>query len=88
MNVISACCDKDITALTGELRPGKTGKWSFVYRKGAMPVHDIVLITQSLIQHGIFGKAKVRKLQKHEGSQLHLNSMLSSTSARRVRISA
>lgn len=69
MNVMSACCDKDITALTGELRPGKTGKWSFVYRKGAMPVHDIVLIAQSLIQHGIIGKAKVRKLHKHEGSQ-------------------
>jgi hypothetical protein len=33
-----------------------------------MPVRDMVLIAQSLIQHGIIGKAKVRKLQRHEGS--------------------
>jgi len=67
MNVMSACCDEDISSLTGELRPGRTGKWSFVYRKGAMPVADMVLIAQSLIQHGIIGKAKVRRLQRHEG---------------------
>lgn len=67
MNVLSACCDENITDLVGELRPGKSGKWLFVYRKGAMPVSDMVLIAQSLIQHGIIGKAKVRKLQKHEG---------------------
>jgi len=66
--VLSACCDEDITDLVGELRPGKSGKWLFVYRKGAMPVSDMVLIAQSLIQHGIIGKAKVRRLQKHEGA--------------------
>jgi hypothetical protein len=32
-----------------------------------MPFSDMVLIAQSLIQHGIIGKAKVRKLQRHEG---------------------
>ncbi|MDI9768235.1 DUF6246 family protein [Pantoea dispersa] len=69
MNVLSACCDKDISLLIGELRPGKSGKWLFVYRKGLMPVSDMVLIAQSLIQHGIIGKAKVRKLQRHEGGQ-------------------
>lgn len=34
-----------------------------------MPVGDMILIAQSLIQHGIIGKAKVRKLQRHEGGQ-------------------
>lgn len=69
MNVMSACCDDNISALIGELRPGRTGRWSFVYRQGAMPVKDMVLIAQSLIQHGIIGKAKVRKLQRHEGNE-------------------
>lgn len=69
MNVLTACCDEDISLLIGELRPGKSGKWLFVYRKGLMPVSDMVLIAQSLIQHGIIGKAKVRKLQRHEGGQ-------------------
>lgn len=69
MNVLAACCDEDISPLIGELRPGKSGKWLFVYRKGFMPVSDMVLIAQSLIQHGIIGKAKVRKLQRHEGGQ-------------------
>lgn len=69
MNVLAACCDDDISPLVGELRPGLTGRWSFVYRKGAMPVTDMILIAQSLIQHGIIGKAKVRKLQRHEGGE-------------------
>ena len=69
MNVLSACCDDDVSALIGELRPGRTGRWSFVYRKGAMPLTNMVLIAQSLIEHGIIGKAKVRKLQRHEGGE-------------------
>ncbi|UVV74323.1 DUF6246 family protein [Pantoea agglomerans] len=68
MIVLAACCDRDLTPLTGELVPGKTGRRAFVYRPGVMPVRDMVLIAQSLIQHGIIGKAKVRKLQRHEGS--------------------
>lgn len=68
MIVLAACCNRNITPLTGELVPGKTGRRAFVYRPGAMPVRDMVLIAQSLIQHGIIGKAKVRKLQRHEGS--------------------
>lgn len=66
MIVLAACCDSDVTPLTGELVPGKTGRRAFVYRPGAMPMRDMVLIAQSLIQHGIIGKAKVRKLQRHE----------------------
>ncbi|AXF76051.1 DUF6246 family protein [Erwinia tracheiphila] len=67
MSVLSACCEEDVTPLIGELRPGKTGKWTFVYRAGKMPLSDMVLIAQSLITHGIIGKAKIRKLQRHEG---------------------
>lgn len=67
MIVLTACCDRDTTPLTGELVPGKTGRRAFMYRSGAMPISDMVLIAQSLIQHGIIGKAKVRKLQRHEG---------------------
>jgi len=69
MNVMMACCEDDITPLIGELVPGKTGKWGMVYRPGEMPLPDIVLIAQSLIQHGIIGKAKVRKLQRHDTQQ-------------------
>lgn len=68
MIVLAACCDRDATPLTGELVPGRTGRRAFVYRPGGMPVRDMVLISQSLIQHGIIGKAKVRKLQRHEGT--------------------
>lgn len=67
--VLTACCDDDITPLVGELRPGRSGRWAFVYRKGAMPVGDMILIAQSLIQHGVIGKAKVRQLQRHETGQ-------------------
>ncbi|WP_034913052.1 DUF6246 family protein [Erwinia sp. 9145] len=69
MSVLTACCDDDVATLIGELRPGKSGKWAFVYRKGVMPVGDMILIAQSLIQHGIIGKAKVRQLQRHESGQ-------------------
>ncbi|WP_368928354.1 DUF6246 family protein [Mixta calida] len=69
MNVMQACCERDVSALTGELVPGKSGKWGMVYRKGAIPMQNIVLIAQSLITHGIIGKAKVRQLQRHETGQ-------------------
>lgn len=66
INVLQACCDRDVSELTGELVPGKSGRWGMVYRKGAVPMQNIVLIAQSLIAHGIIGKAKVRQLQRHE----------------------
>lgn len=69
MSVLSACCELDVGALTGEIIPGKSGKWTFVWRKGGMTAQEMVLIAQSLITHGIIGKAKVRKLQRHEGGQ-------------------
>ncbi|WP_456309183.1 DUF6246 family protein [Serratia proteamaculans] len=69
MSVLTAYCERDLSRLTGEIIPGKSGKWTFVYRKGAMPAVEMVLIAQSLITHGIIGKAKVRQLQRHESSQ-------------------
>lgn len=68
MIVMQACCDDDISALVGELRPSKRGKRAFVFRKGKMPASDIIVIGQSLITHGIIGKAKVRQLQRHESN--------------------
>ncbi|QGF21972.1 hypothetical protein PQB85_gp15 [Erwinia phage Midgardsormr38] len=69
MSVLDACCERDLTRLIGEIIPGKSGKWAFVWRKGAMPLSDMVLIAQSLITHGIIGKAKVRQLQRHESNK-------------------
>lgn len=68
MFVMQACCDDDISALVGELRPSKRGKRAFVFRQGKMPVSDIIVLGQALITHGIIGKAKVRKLQRHESN--------------------
>lgn len=63
MHVMQACCDDDITALVGEWRPGKRG---IVYRAGGMSVGEIILIGHTLIEHGVMGKAKVRKPQRSE----------------------
>lgn len=68
MSFIQACCEKDVSALTGELIPSKSGKWSFVYKKGLMSPAEMVVIAQSLSTHGIIGKAKVRQLQRHENN--------------------
>ena len=69
MAVLTACCERGLSRLIGEIIPGKSGKWTFVWRKGAMPLSDMVLIAQSLITHGIIGKAKVRQLQRHESNK-------------------
>lgn len=70
ISVLEACCDGDITELTGEIIPGRSGRWTFVYLKGAMAPFEMVLIAQALITHGIIGKAKIRKLQKYETGQV------------------
>ncbi|EPA9111041.1 MAG: DUF6246 family protein [Serratia liquefaciens] len=66
--VMQACCDDDVSALVGELRPSKRGKRAFVFRQGKIPASDIIVLGQSLITHGIIGKAKVRKLQRNESN--------------------
>ncbi|HID9383201.1 TPA: DUF6246 family protein [Enterobacter hormaechei] len=69
MTVLASCCDKDVAALTGEFRPAKAGGKAFKLRRGSMDDFNMLVVAQSLITHGIIGKAKVRKLQRHEGGE-------------------
>jgi len=69
MKVLVACCDRDPVTLIGEIVPGKSGKWAFVYRKGKMELLDMILVAQSLMTHGVIGKAKIRQLQRHEAGE-------------------
>ena len=66
MNVMQACCDTDLSPIIGELLPSKRGKKAFTYLAGSMPLSDMIVIARSLIAHGIIGKAKVRRLQRHD----------------------
>ncbi|EHC1064012.1 hypothetical protein JY216_002308 [Salmonella enterica subsp. enterica serovar Chomedey] len=66
MHVLQACCDDDLTPLIGEW---KGWRRYIVYRPGQMPKHDIIILAQHLLQHGVYGKAKVRKLQRHETNE-------------------
>lgn len=66
ITVLEACSSDDLTPLVGELRPAKAKGKTFKRRKGLMDDFDMVLIAQSLITHGIIGKAKVRQLQRNE----------------------
>lgn len=68
MVVISACCDRDVSRLVGELRPAKTAGKTFKTLCGYLDDADMIVIARSLMQHGIIGMAKVRKLQRHESA--------------------
>ncbi|MBW7623754.1 hypothetical protein K1J22_06455 [Enterobacter kobei] len=68
MTVLSSCCDTDVTPLIGELRIAKTKGKPFKLRHGTMDEFDMVVIAQALITHGIIGKARIRKLQRHENT--------------------
>ena len=67
--VLTACCDDDIGDLVGWMKPSKASKRSFVWRRGSIPPENMVIIAQSLMMHGIVGKAKVRKLQRYETNE-------------------
>ncbi|MGG5838760.1 DUF6246 family protein [Huaxiibacter chinensis] len=69
MTVLAACCDDDLTQLIGEIRPAKASGKAFKICRGSMDEFDMLVIAQSLITHGIIGKAKVRKLQRHESGE-------------------
>lgn len=69
ITVLQACCDEDCAGLTGELVPRKTGKDGVIWRSGLMDLSNIVLVARSLLTHGIIGKAKVRRLQRHESAE-------------------
>lgn len=66
INVVSSCCDEDVSELVGWLNPSKTGRRTFVWHRGAIPPENIIIIAQSLIMHGVIGQTRTRVLQKHE----------------------
>lgn len=68
MSVVEACSDDDVSPLIGDYRPAKSKGRPFKRLRGQMEDFDIIVIGQSLITHGIIGKAKVRQLQRHESS--------------------
>ncbi len=63
MHVMQSCCDEDVTPLIGEWRAGKKG---VIYRRGGMSTGEIILISHTLIEHGVMGKAKIRRPQRAE----------------------
>lgn len=78
--VIQACCEDDVSHLTGWMEERKTGRaamWvpdepisvvgrKMIWRPGRMPVEHMIVIARNLLAHGVIGKARVRKLQRHE----------------------
>lgn len=69
ITVLQACSAQNVTSLTGEVVPGRSGKWTFVYRKGRMAPEEMIIVARSLMAHGVVGKAKVRRLLRHEGAE-------------------
>jgi hypothetical protein len=67
INVIQSCCDEDVSELTGWHELSRTGRRTFVWH--VLPPENLILIAQSLIMHGIIGRAKVRKLRKYESKE-------------------
>ncbi len=65
-HVLECCCEDDIAYLVGEWKPGHKG---VVYRPGKMPITDIIVMARALMEHGIIGKAKMRRLQKNEKTE-------------------
>jgi hypothetical protein len=53
-----------------------------------MPPESMVIVAQNLMMHGIIGKAKVRKLQRHETNETTSEFRAPTTSWRPATISA
>ena len=68
ITVMEACSNDDLSPLIGEFRPARAKGKAFKRRAGEMGDFEILLIAQSLITHGIIGKAKVRQLQRNEST--------------------
>lgn len=66
MIVLQMCCDDDVSHLVGEWVGDES---SVAYSPGAMPKSDVIVLAQQLMQHGVIGKAKVRKLQRSESNE-------------------
>lgn len=65
--MITACCDDDVSKLTGWMEKSKTGDYGMVWRRGLLSPEQMLIAAQWLIVHGVIGKTKVRKLQREEG---------------------
>lgn len=66
---VMRCCykgDGDLSILIGEWKGWED---KVEYWPGKMEGEDIILIAQQLMQHGVIGKAKVRRLQRNETSE-------------------
>ena len=69
INVLQACSEDDVTELVGFFTPSKSRARTFVWHPGALPFGNMIIIAQNLMAHGVVGKAKVRKLQRHENNE-------------------
>ena len=68
MDVLTACCNHDVSPLVGVLVPSKIKSApSCIARQDAG--HRDGYLCPALITHGIIGKAKARRLQRNESSQ-------------------
>lgn len=85
MSVLQACSTQDVSTLTGEIVPGRSGRRTFVYSKGRMAPEEMVIIARSLVLSAMLKceNCSVTKVLKLPASLTH-----SSTSAPRVRILA
>lgn len=63
IRVIEACCDRPVMELIGEFKGWRN---CIVYRPGKISKDSVITIARELIEHGVIGKAKIRKLQKNE----------------------
>lgn len=64
--IMRSCCEDDISGLVGTWKPSKKG---MMYVRGGMPVASIVDIGRRLMEHGVIGMSKMRKLQRDEGKK-------------------
>ena len=64
MDVLTACCNDDVTPLIGYLKESRRSDRGMMWVKGLLEHHQIVILASSLMQHGIIGKAKVRIPQR------------------------
>lgn len=64
--IMRSCCEDDISGLVGSWKPSKKG---MMYVRGGMPMADIVTIGRRLMEHGVIGMSKMRKLQRDEGKK-------------------
>lgn len=66
VRVLQACCTEDMSAVFG----GWEDKGDHTeYQPGLMLREDIIIIASQLLLHGIIGRAKIRRLQRHESSE-------------------